>query len=238
MHPAAIRNRLAEVIKAQSAYDVPTLCEAIGLEPGDVAEAMQSKSRYALKRLSRIDSADLLQIARRLNGHVESAVLMDLIQEIYSTAPSDKSHSESFLSLTSEHVANRWTAALERRENDPEGAITLARTLLEDVCKFVLYSKGVILDDHDDLPTLYRKTVPLLNLAPEQHAEQIFKQILGGCQSIVSSLGAIRNKLSDAHGSAPAKVRPTKRHAKLAVNLAGAMASFLVETYLEQNTLE
>lgn len=68
-------------------------------------------------------------------------------------------------------------------------------------------------------------------MAPDSHSEQVFKQILGNCQSIVESLGALRNKLGDAHSSGPRKSRPASRHAELAVNLAGSVATFLVATW-------
>ncbi|WP_407867158.1 abortive infection family protein [Phyllobacterium phragmitis] len=72
-------------------------------------------------------------------------------------------------------------------------------------------------------------------MAPDQHTEDIFKRILGGCQTVVEGLGAIRNKLSDAHGRGPKPARATGRHAALAVNLAGAVAMFLVETARERS---
>jgi hypothetical protein len=43
-------------------------------------------------------------------------------------------------------------------------------------------------------------TVENLNLAPHQHQEEVLKTILGNCQSVVNYLGAIRNKIGDAHG--------------------------------------
>lgn len=81
------------------------------------------------------------------------------------------------------------------------------------------------------LSELYKLTATGINLAPEQHNEQIFKQILGGCSGIVNGLGTLRNKLGDAHGVNGKPVRPSPRHAILAVNLAGAMSSFLLETH-------
>jgi len=74
-----------------------------------------------------------------------------------------------------------------------------------------------------------------LNLSPSQHTEQIFKQILGGCHSVVQGIGALRNKLGDAHGKGAVSYKPSPRHSALAVNLSGAMAVFLVETYVAQN---
>lgn len=81
------------------------------------------------------------------------------------------------------------------------------------------------------MPMLYRKLSKLLRLAPDDHTEQVFKKILGSCQSVVESLGALRNKLSDAHSPGPKRARPLARHAELAVNLSGAMATFLVATW-------
>ena len=56
-------------------------------------------------------------------------------------------------------------------------------------------------------------------------------QLLGSCQSVVESLGALRNKLGDAHGGGPKKAKPAARHAELAVNLSGSMCTFLVATW-------
>lgn len=156
------------------------------------------------------------------------------IYEVRSTpvgSPADGSISATLLAFDPEHVHDRWTSALERRATDPAGAITLARTLLEDVCKWVLNEAGVGFKDGDDLPVLYRRLAKVLKLAPDDHTEQVFKQILGSCQSVVESLGSLRNKLSDAHSPGPKRARPQSRHAELAVNLAGAMATFLVATW-------
>jgi hypothetical protein len=60
----------------------------------------------------------------------------------------------------------------------------------------------------------------------------VFKSILGNCQSIVNNLASIRNKIGDAHGQGRKAVRAKPRHAELAVNLAGTMASFLVATWM------
>ncbi|WP_334364405.1 abortive infection family protein [Bradyrhizobium sp. AZCC 1578] len=54
--------------------------------------------------------------------------------------------------------------------------------------------------------------------------------------SVVEGLGSLRNKIGDAHGQGGKPVRPSARHAaQLAVNLAGAMATFL-DTWIVRNT--
>ena len=144
-------------------------------------------------------------------------------------SPADESISAALAAFDPTQVHARWTMAMERRASEPAGAITLARTLLEDVCKWILDQAGETWQEADDLPALYRKLAKVLKLAPDDHTEQVFKQILGSCQS--GSLGALRNKLSDAHSPGPKRARPQARHAELAVNLAGAMATFLVATW-------
>ena len=145
--------------------------------------------------------------------------------------PSDLTTGETLASVDSPHVQATWEQALNRRLDDPEGAITTARTLLETTCKHILDEKGVTYENSAKLPQLYAKVADTLNLAPGKYDEQVFKKILGGCQTVVENLGALRNSLSDAHGKSKTAVRPAPRHARLAVNLAGTMASFLIETW-------
>lgn len=128
-------------------------------------------------------------------------------------------------------IKSAWKKAMDRRVDDPEGAITSARSLLELVCKHILDGCGEGYGPKDDLPRLHGKTIERLNLAPSQHTEEVFKTILGSCQTVVSSIGALRNKLGDAHGKDPHHVNPSPRHAELAVHLAGAMATFLWSTW-------
>ena len=119
---------------------------------------------------------------------------------------------------------------MDRKDSDSEGAITASRTLIESVCKAILDEQGIKYDDGDDLPSLYKQTSQSLNLSPSQHTEQIFKQILTGCISTITGLGALRNKVSDAHGKGKVYSKPSPRHAESMVNLSGALSSFLIQT--------
>jgi hypothetical protein len=132
-----------------------------------------------------------------------------------------------------DYIDELWQKALKRRETDPDGAITIARTLLEATCKHILDKSGLSesYSEKTDLPTLYSNAAKLLNLSPSQYTEQQFKQILGGCMSVVNGLASIRNKASDAHGRGISGTKPSSRHATLCVNMAGTMAVFLIETW-------
>lgn len=150
-------------------------------------------------------------------------------------SPAVNSSSEVLSVVDSEHVQEAWQKAMDRRASDPDGAITMARTLLETVCKFILDEQQIDYDDAADLPKLYRTAAESLKLAPSQHTEPIVKQVLGGCTAVVEGLGALRSKSGDAHGRGKQASKPKQRHAALAVNLAGSMASFLIETWNERS---
>lgn len=160
--------------------------------------------------------------------------LIDRLEGLDRT-PGDQITSEALETFDAEGVHAVWSKALSRRTSDPEGAITLARTLLETVTKRILDDLSVDYTDKDDLPKLYAKAAKILNLAPSQHTEEPIKAILGSVMNLVNGIGTLRNRLSDSHGrGGPLPVRPSPRHASLAVNTAGSVATFLVETHLER----
>lgn len=161
--------------------------------------------------------------------------LVDHLEGVGRT-PSDAIASGALQSFDAEGVHAVWLKALARRETDPEGAITMARTLLETVTKRILDERGEGYSDADDLPKLYSRAASALNLAPNQHSLEPIKAILGGAMNLVNGIGTLRNRMSDAHGrGGKLPVKPSSRHASLAVNTAGAIATFLVETYLERD---
>jgi abortive infection Abi-like protein len=132
--------------------------------------------------------------------------------------------------LVAESVLAAWNKALECRHTDPEGAISSARTLLKTVCQHVLDERGVTHSETLDLPVLMKMTAEQLNLAPTQRSAAVFKRIFGGAASVVEGLSSLPNVIGGAHEHGwPA--RPTARHAQLAVNMAGAIAMFLVEAW-------
>lgn len=168
--------------------------------------------------------------------HINDAFnpIMDHLEGAHR-APLDAVAGDTLASFDADGVHAVWTKALARRATDPEGAITVARTLLETVCKRVLDEREVTYGHKDDLPKLYGLAARELNMAPDQHVEEPIRMILGGAMNLVNGIGTLRNRFSDAHapgGKIP--VKPSARHAALAVNMAGAMATFMIETFVQQ----
>ena len=230
---AQIRDLVADALYPINAYQLPSVCERFGLEEGNPSEAFSGKIRYVMNRLNPLSHEKVIEVAKEVVQDYPHEPLRAALKDIDRNGeqPAEKSISEvlSYFDETSVHSA--WKKALDRRQGDPEGAITAARTLLETVCKHIIEEAGRTYGRNDDLGKLYATMAECLNLAPSQHTEQVFRSILGNCQSVVGNLAAIRNKLGDAHGQGKLPVKPQPRHAELAVNLAGSMAMFLVSTW-------
>jgi hypothetical protein len=114
-------------------------------------------------------------------------------------------------------------------ENDFDGAITNARSLLEAVLIGIEHDIGneEIPPYDGDLIKLYKRIQKLLNLETgRKDIAEPLKQVLGGLASIVTGIASLRNKMGDAHART---YQPAKRHANLVVNSSKTLAAFLVE---------
>ncbi|MBK0332068.1 abortive infection family protein [Brachybacterium sp. MASK1Z-5] len=117
---------------------------------------------------------------------------------------------------------------------DLEGAITLSRTLVEAVLEQLeLRLTGQIGNYSGDLQKQYKAVAKILRIDDsDPRVDEGFKQIARGLVQIVNGLAAIRNMASDGHAR---HVRPEGRHARVSVNSARTVASFLVEVYEAKN---
>jgi hypothetical protein len=164
-------------------------------------------------------------------GHVTEAFIPVLEYLETGSGAADDAITAGLTAYDAPAVQAFWVKALERRSTDPDGAVTAASTLLEEVCKHIIEDSGNKWESKWNIPKLYAEAATVLNLAPSQHQEDVFKTILGNCQSVVQSIGSLRNKGGDAHAGGRLRVSFKPRHAALTVNLAGSMALFLIETW-------
>lgn len=144
----------------------------------------------------------------------------------------------SLKKVDSTSVRADWEKARSRAEEDPDGAITSARSLIESVCKYIGEELGVKVSDDEEMPALFGVISEPLGLCPKQYSEKEFKKILGGVWSIVNGLASLRNGLGDAHGRGKRFVKPLPRHAEFAVNMAGTLSSFLIKSLERKQTAE
>lgn len=132
------------------------------------------------------------------------------------------------------YIKELWHKSLKRRDSDPEGAITTARTLIEATCKQILDFYDESYGSDVKLNQLYKDTARVLELAPSIATEESFKQLFSGLISVVNAISAIRNKVSDSHAIENEIHRPDIRHATLCVTVAGAVSEFLLTTFYDQ----
>lgn len=116
---------------------------------------------------------------------------------------------------------------------DLEGAITAARTMLEAVLveleKQLAGSPG---DYKGDLPKQFKAVAKQLRIDDERvDLDDNFKQVARGLVQVVNGIAPIRNKMSDGHAR---ERRPEAHHARVIVNAAKTVATFLVESYRAQ----
>jgi hypothetical protein len=118
------------------------------------------------------------------------------------------------------------------KSGDYAGAITNARSLVEDVLREIeleLNTEQPTKYD-GDLPRLYKRVRQLLGMDPAQYVDRDdVIQILVGLTSIVSGLAGLSNDMADRHGGR--RARADARHGRLAVNAANTLCGFVVDVY-------
>jgi hypothetical protein len=119
------------------------------------------------------------------------------------------------------------------QEEDYDGAITNARSLLEAVLKEVEEKLDGDAPRYDgDLPKLYKRVQKLLNLDSNRpDIDQPLKQVLSGLVNIIQGLSGLSNKMGDRHARS---YRPSRHHALLICNAAKTVSNFIFDTYSYQ----
>lgn len=126
--------------------------------------------------------------------------------------------------------------ALTSAEQDPEDAVTAACSALESVCRSILVELGESLPAKKDIQGLYRAVRDPLDLSadrtnlPTEVADDI-RSILGGLNTAIQGVGALRTHAGDAHGRERGFRRIDARIARLSIHSASAVILFLIETW-------
>jgi HEPN domain-containing protein len=120
---------------------------------------------------------------------------------------------------------------------DYDGAITNCYSLVEKLIKELLRESGCkFKQDEGDIRSLYKQLAEAMNLNPKgENIESYLKSILEGLKQQISGLFNIANKASDRHAR---KYKPSRHHAKLAVNVAFTLCEFLLDSYEYQQNLK
>jgi len=154
------------------------------------------------------------------------------------TKPILKKAIDFFEKLGFESARNYLEKAQERLNNDDEeNAITNAISALESVFKTILDYHKTPYPPKEQVTTLWKTVKDTLHLGDEVAAEHI-KQLIGNISGAVTSLGGLRNDLSDAHGKGILTTEVYDSYAELAVNLSATISLFVIRRYQENELMK
>lgn len=117
--------------------------------------------------------------------------------------------------------------------DDLDGAVTVARTLLEAVLsELEVRLAGAKGNYKGDLPRQFKQVTKLLHMDEQRSdLDDRFKDVIRGLVMVANGLAPLRNKMSDGHAR---ERKPAPHHARVVVNAAKTVSAFLVESYAYQ----
>ncbi len=156
--------------------------------------------------------------------------------ELRQSSTSAVLSTDALESCDSQHVRETWSKALSRVNTEPDGAVTAAKALLEAVCKHILDESETEYTERDDLPKLYSRAADQLKLSPDHQVDETIRAMMGSSQQVVNRVSALRNLVGDAHGKGKNSPKLGPHDDELAVNMAGAIASYMISCWESQQT--
>lgn len=200
-----------------SRTEIDCLFSSLDIKCGDDFYTCNSKRIYAQNVLQKATTSQLINLSK------SESMLTDIIDIHNDVCMLSNDFIDEQIEKCNKKVG----------EKDYDGAITNARTLLEETLLFI-ESKiiGNRLEYDGNLMKLYKRVGKKLNLEPnDKNTENSLNEILRGFASIISGLSAISNNSSDRHAQ---NYKPDKRHANLCVNASFTICKFLFESYVYQ----
>jgi hypothetical protein len=222
-----------------SENDMEMALERTPSEPTYSVKSLEKCSPLWLRALSapRIAESLLASINDRLQASVTSAV--EGVRTLSMTAnlpfrDLDRGLIDVAKKLNFVDVILQWQEAQSALGVDPPDATTRASRLVETLCKHILYTKGKPLPGDQSIQHLYRAASRSLTLGPEQQSSDDLRAMGSGMIALTASIGALRSHGGTAHGTGPNTQPISCSQARLAVNAAGVLATFLMDTLLTQ----
>lgn len=128
-------------------------------------------------------------------------------------------------------IHREFERALESVESKPRDAVSAAANILESVFKVYIEDNALIMPDKQDLQPVFKVVRQDLGLDPGSVGDQDLQRIISGLLSVVDGIGALRTHASSAHSEGRRGYKLEPRHARLAVNAAHTVATFILETW-------
>jgi hypothetical protein len=128
-------------------------------------------------------------------------------------------------------VEAEFQRAIDSVESDPATGITAACSIIEALCKVYCEDEDLEMPAKQNIKNLWKVVSKRLGLNPREIADQDITRILSGFTSVVDGIGALRTHTSSVHGRGRKAYRLEPRHARLTINAAHTLVSFVLETW-------
>ena len=180
---------------------------------------VNSKRVYVENTLKDVDGITIMNIAKDLQL---------LFADVVETEITEK--------LSSEFVGQQITKCKQKmNSSDYDGAITNARTLIEEILLSIEERLDGARQPYDgNLMGLYKRVSKQIHLYPDDSKTgNSFNEILRGFISIINGFAGISNSIADRHATVK---HPRKHHAKISVNSAMILSDFLLDSFEYQQS--
>ena len=128
-------------------------------------------------------------------------------------------------------IHREFDRAMESVESKPRDAVSAASNILESIFKIYIEDNNLTMPDKQDLQPVFKVVRADLGLEPGSVEDQDLQRIISGIFSIVDGIGALRTHAGSAHSEGRKGYKLEPRHARLAVNSAHTIATFVMETW-------
>lgn len=128
-------------------------------------------------------------------------------------------------------IHREFDRAMGSVEAKPRDAVSAASNILESIFKIYIEDNGLQMPDKQDLQPVFKVVRADLGLDPGSVEDQDLQRIISGLFSIVDGIGALRTHAGSAHSEGRKGYKLEPRHARLAVNAAHTVATFVMETW-------
>lgn len=128
-------------------------------------------------------------------------------------------------------IHREFDRALETVEAKPREAVSAASNILESIFKTYIEDNHLQMPDKQDLQPVFKVVRAHLGLDPSSIEDQDLQRIITGLFSVVDGIGALRTHAGSAHSEGRKGYKLEPRHARLAVNSAHTVATFIMETW-------
>lgn len=161
------------------------------------------------------------QLTYQLNGHIVLSGGTVATKTLY-----DYLRTGDFASISAE-----FERAVQQLDRDPHAAITAASSIIEALCKTYIESFGLEMPANQSVGPVWRVVQGHLGLNLDATLRDDQKRILQGLASIVDGVGAYRTHIGSAHGRGMNPPLVSVAEARLAVNAAHSLVTFVMELW-------